>query len=166
MKSTIETHREFPQVFKGPVGKKQHLKKMRDKEIKEENRILLEKMQGIFKAKPKIIQTTKLKSLNINARKQEATRINQQNTNLYKHLSNIKSEYSREELAKWNKTNQKYKQNLKSRSSISPLRPIVTPGLAKAYPELKKLPCNTSRSRASVSTTDRGKPENTSNSNS
>ncbi|CAG9313229.1 unnamed protein product [Blepharisma stoltei] len=139
IKPRIEAHNDlqYSHITDGQTSKKSQNRKNRIREIEYENSNLLDKLQTIFHHQNFDNKPVHLKSLNYNRRKREVSRINSENKAFYKVLRDVKSAYKREDYAKWNDNNNRYKRNISTSSRRKdPMRPIITPAIATAYPQL------------------------------
>lgn len=100
--------------------------------------ILLEKLYTILSTDIKPKNKKRVGSLNYPKRKKEFGRINEENRSIYKSIMDAKPTVNFKKLNKWNESMDKYRKNISNSYRRSdPFKPIVTPGIANQYPELR-----------------------------
>lgn len=110
----------------------------RENDIKTKNIILFEKLQNILSVSSKPKKSFEKKSLNYSVRKKEILRINKKNREIFKSLVEVKPSINIKKIIKWNESQERYKKNISCTSRrMNSFIPIVTQGLASAYPSLR-----------------------------
>ena len=140
MKCVVDTSapRSYSHITDNSTGRGHMKNRLRQEEIARDNAHLIDHLYEIRKKHSHRDSKSHgtVKSLNLNRRKQEIARINEENKAILRALQRTKSVYRYEDLVRFQRSTEELRQRLTSRRNKDSRRPLVTSAIAQSVSNL------------------------------